>query len=201
MYRDKRGLVTTGAGNLIDPAHEAFGLTWLRADESIASTEEIAAEWARVHAMPPALLWTHYQSPSGLHLADLEIRRIVADRLQANVRLLIARWPALPSWPWQAQAAACSLAWAVGAGAVEAGLTGPGWPHHSAALDRQDWRAAAEAGQLRSADNPGVVPRNLSVRALYLLAGGGSWDEAVEGWHGPTADAALRALGGLGVPS
>ena len=73
-------------------------------------------------------------------------------------------FPALPSWPWEAQMATLSLCWAVGTALPR------GWPRLTAALRAQDWATAAAECEIRSEGNPGVVPRNERNRQLYLDA-------------------------------
>lgn len=204
MFRDIRGLVTTGEGILIDSPHAAAAIRWVRADGSPAALSDVAAEWWRVKALPPARVWSYYSGAAhgaALRLAPGEVERITLDRLDADVEVLTRRWPAFGSFPAPAQAAILALAWAVGPGSTGAGITNPHeWPHFDADVDRQDWRACAVAGQLRWSDNPGARPRDLCVSALFLLAAGASDEEARAGWPpGPTAAAAGRALDGLGL--
>lgn len=202
LYLDTRGLPTVATGVLVASIAAMQALAWLRADGSLATPEEKAAEWERAHAMRPALIWTAYRSPAGLHLPHDEIVRIVLERLDADVELLATRWPGIPSWPYQAQAGLAALAWACGAGSQPPGVCSAAeWPRLHAALDAGDWRGAAAAGQLTWANNPGVRPRDMAVSALFLLASGATWDEARAGWPaGPSAEVAARALAGLGLP-
>jgi hypothetical protein len=82
----------------------------------------------------------------------------------------------------------------VGPGASGHGLESREWPHEQAALDAQDWRAAAEAGQLSWQNNPGVRPRDYVVRALYLEAAGDAPETSRVFPAGSSAAPALRAL-------
>lgn len=195
LYRDVRGLCTTAYGLLCDSPGAAQTLAWRQLDGTLATPWEVAAEWARVHALPASRLPGYYAVGRYLLLDDVELARVTLTRLDADVAVLEERWPQLASWSPFAQAALLSLAWAVGAGAGGSGLTGPTWPHLQAAAAAQDWIGAASAGQLRWQDNPGVRPRDYTVRALFLLASGASLAEACASWPpGSSADAARRAL-------
>ena len=74
------------------------------------------------------------------------------------------------------------------------------WPRLAASCRAGDWQAAASNCEIKSAGNPGVVPRNLCQRALFELAAGVSVEDALAGIPaGYTGDAARRALEGLVV--
>ena len=200
LYLDTKGLETTADGILCDSPAAACAFAWLRPDGSPASPAEIVAEWNRVKAMRPGLVWTRYRIPSGLHLSADELERVVLARLLADVAVLLRRWPCLLTFPAAALAAIFSLTWGVGPGTSGAGLTGPTWPHFQAAVDQEDWRAAARAGVLSTVNNPGVAPRDLATAVLFYLAAGEELAAArslaglVGGPGRPTAAAALTAL-------
>jgi hypothetical protein len=189
---------TTAIGCIVPTLASMLALPWLHGGGLAASPAATEAEWSRVTSMPGGLVASRYASADGLHLDGDAVAKLVVGRLDQDVVVLERRWPAFPSWPWQAQAALAMLAWAVGSGAADAGITGAEWPHLDAALDAQAWRDAAAAGQLRWSDNPGVRPRDIAVAALFLLAGGATDTEARAGWpQGPSSEAAERALAGL----
>lgn len=191
-------LVTVGYGCAL-LSFGAFQICpWLTGSGELASSAEVLQAWATLTAMPGGLVASRYAYPGHLRLSQEDAEQTALARLDADVRVLAAYWPAWSSWPAEAQAALLSLAWAVGAGGVEAGLTGPRWPHLHAAVAAQDWRAAAAAGQLRWQDNPGVRPRDLTVETLFLLAAGVDPAEASATWPlGPSAVAAGKAMAPL----
>jgi GH24 family phage-related lysozyme (muramidase) len=162
MYLDIRGLVTIGAGVLVDPLELALRLP-LQLDGRPATPGEIATEWR-------ALKKRHSLAQQGagaaskitrLRLTEADLDALTWSRLDSTVAALVRRWPGLPGWPWQAQLAVCSWAWAVGALAQ-------GWPRFEAALRAQDWATAAAECRIREAGNPGVAPRNAENRRLFL---------------------------------
>lgn len=202
LYRDIRGGVTTAIGLLVDSPSAAAALAWRRQDGRLASAEEDGREWARVRALPAAHLDSYYARGAYLYLDDSEIQRVTLTKLDADGDVLAGYWDdpraSFAAFPPEAQAALLSLAWAVGAGSSSHGLTGPEWPHLQTAIDAQDWRAAAAAGQLRWSDDPGVRPRDLTVSVLFLQAAGASYEEARATWpQGPVAETAEQALAPL----
>lgn len=189
LYDDIKGFPTVATGVLVASIAAMQSMAWLRPDGSRASPVEESAEWQRVHAMRPSLVWTAYRSPAGLHLDHAEIQYIVLARLESDVTEFARAFPAFGSWPAAAQAGACSMMWAMGSGFAAS------WPLWSAAARRLDWRACAADCEIRWQDNPGVRPRDMAQQALFLLAAGASSAEARAGWPvGPAADAAARAL-------
>lgn len=164
MYLDIRGLVTIGAGVLVDPVDLALRLP-LQLDGRPATPGEIAAEWRALKARPS--LAQQGAGAAGrvarLRLTAVDLDALTWARLDSTVGALVRRWPGLPGWPWQAQMATCSWAWAVGAMAQ-------GWPKFEAALHAQDWATAAAECRIRDADNLGVTPRNAENKRLFLAA-------------------------------
>ena len=188
LYLDARGLVTVAIGALVDSPILAANLTGWDAPGAVV------ADWHRVKAMPPGLLWTHYASPGSPRLSLEGIAAVTTSRLDQAADQLARSFPDFYAWPAAAQAAALSLAWACGAGWPSS------WPHLAASCRAGDWQAAASNCEIRSAGNPGVVPRNLCQRALFELAAGVSVEDALAGIPaGYTGDAARRALEGLVV--
>ena len=167
LYLDILGLVTIGAGCLVDPVALALPLPLRRPDGGFATDEEIAAEWKALKARRDlAQLGAGAAGKiARLRLSDADLDALTWGRLNTTVAALVRRWPGLPSWPWQAQLAVCSWAWAVGTAAK-------GWPKFEAALHAQDWSTAAAECKIREEGNPGVAPRNVENRRLFLDAVG-----------------------------
>jgi GH24 family phage-related lysozyme (muramidase) len=164
MYQDVKGYITAGVGNLMDPITLALPLQWLKPDGSVASHDEIVAEWNRVKAMKPGLFWKDYQSPDALYLSDTTIDALVLRQLDANAVVLQRYFPDFASFPAGAQRAILSIAWAVGAGFP------PKWPNFTNAVLAKDWTAAADNSSINSVGNPGVIPRNAADKAALLEA-------------------------------
>ena len=163
-YCDVKGLVTVAVGNLIDPMGAALHLPWLRADGTAADLSDITADWHRVKALGPGHIYTHYHSPTGLHLSDEAMDDLVMSRLDADAVILVKAFPDFPSFPAPAQTAILSMAWAMGPGFPST------WPHFSASVRARDWAACAANCAINSAHNAGVIPRNKADAALFLQA-------------------------------
>lgn len=164
LYADIKGLVTIGAGCLVDPVSLALSLRLRWPDGGLASADQIRDEWMRIKTTPGLA-----QKGAGaaskvakLRLSPADLDALTLARLDATVTALVRRWPAFASWPWRAQLAVCSWAWAVGAAAK--------FPKFEAALLAGDWAAAAEECTIREEGNPGVAPRNRANRELLLQA-------------------------------
>jgi GH24 family phage-related lysozyme (muramidase) len=186
-YLDIRGLPTVGLGCLLSEA--AFlAQPWTGGDAS--------AGWTALKGAPAGLLFTHYASVTPLRLSEEAIDDLARQRLDADAEQLAKTFPAFSSWPWQAQAAALSMAWAMGAGFPSS------WPRWAASARAEDWRGCAANCEIRWTDNMGVRGRDLAQQALFLAAA----DALPEGgpaalnWpSGPTRDVALKALAVLGI--
>jgi hypothetical protein len=153
MYLDVFGLVTTAVGNLINSPRAATWLPWYRPDGEQASLGEIETEWRHVKALQKARGPAYYYEHTKLRLSDTAIDALVARRLARNVAQMRETFPDWGDWPADAQLATLSLCWAVGASLIK-------WPKFRAACLASDWEAAARESQIRTENNPGVVPRN-----------------------------------------
>jgi GH24 family phage-related lysozyme (muramidase) len=157
LYADVKGLLTTGVGNLVDPVSLALELPWKLPDGSLASKPEIARQWNLVKAQSNYLSKRHYKFAAPLHtmrLTDDDIDALVVKRLAGNEVLLKKAFPKWDKWPADAQLAACSMAWAVGAGF-------PGiFKNFTKFANLDDWVSAKACSKIKTIGNPGVVPRN-----------------------------------------
>lgn len=164
MYLDVKGLVTTGIGNLVDPMSMALGLPWRRANGTPATVDEIAAEWQRVKGDPHAAKLGHKyaQRITTLRLSDAGVHELVMGKLDANDALLRKRFPGWELWPADAQLATHSMAWACGPAFR--------FPRLEDSLRALDFRTAAVECRMDETGNPGLRPRNVANRLLYLNA-------------------------------
>ncbi len=164
MYLDVKGLVTTAIGDLIDTPDEALSLPWLRSDGSPATRREIAGEWSYVKSRQDMRLGGGgaFAAVTYLRLDDDGVAQVVGRTLDRMDHQLATRFPEYEDWPWQAQLATLSMAWACGAAFH--------FPHLEAALLAQDFARASAECTIREEGNPGVIPRNRGNRALYLEA-------------------------------
>lgn len=172
MYLDVLGLVTTGVGNLIDPMAAALALPWLhKLDATPATRPEVVAEWNIVKNAQPMrkLGGGAFARLTTLMLSDAAIDELVQGRLALNesqVRVGYSDWDTFPA---DAQMAMLSMCWAMGAGRI---IPGPAfqYPQFRAAVLNGDWARASDQCKMGEAGNPGLVPRNVTNRKLFLAA-------------------------------
>jgi GH24 family phage-related lysozyme (muramidase) len=164
MYADVKGLITTGVGNLIDPLVYALQLPWKRGDGSAATRDEIVADWAAVKNDPRMARDGHRRAAlvTRLRLTKDDIKALVAAKVEQNWRHMRSRWGVIDEFPADGQLGLCSMAWAVGPAFR--------WPMFEAALKRKDFAVMATECTLQEKGNPGVRPRNVYNRRLFLNA-------------------------------
>lgn len=168
LYLDVLGLPTTGEGNLLATPEASVALHWIHPDGTAASGDEIRAEYAEVKAMAPGMLAPRYRTARGLLLSDASIDALCLSRLEANAVAIACIFLDFADWPWQAQCASMSMAWAMG--------IGPRFPEGfsawSAAARAQDWATCAAECSISTVGNPGVARRNDANVALFKAAAG-----------------------------
>ncbi len=164
MYLDVKGLVTTGMGNLIDTPDEALSLPWRNADGSLATRMQIAGEWSYVKSRQDMKLkgGGAFGTITRLRLDAAGVDSAVARTLDRMDHALEARFPFYDLWPWQAQLATLSMSWACGPAFR--------FPKLEAALRAEDFLEASKHCTIQEAGNPGVIPRNVKNRELYVAA-------------------------------
>jgi GH24 family phage-related lysozyme (muramidase) len=156
LYLDIKGLVTTGIGNLVDPVEAACRLPWKLPDGSLAGDDEIRRQWQALKGRQD-LRHLHFKYAAGLttiRLTDADIDALVVGKLLENERYMRKTFKDWDSWPADAQLACSSMAWAVGAGFTAK------FTNFTTFAVKQDWRNAKLCCDIRTDNNPGVVPRN-----------------------------------------
>lgn len=203
MYLDILGLVTTGVGNLIDPMPAALVLPWRWPDGSLAPRHAVEAQWSALKAAP-SLAKRHYRYARefleqrfrhAINLTDDDIDALVTQKLRSNETELLKHFPRWHSWPADAQLAVASMAWAMGPAFSRkfptfTGIVNAGDFVRAGTIERSSGRAPCD---IRSTDNPGVVPRNELNREHLVAAGSDLAREFPDVLHGPCTLAALRA--------
>ena len=189
MYLDVKGLVTCGVGNLIDSSAQACALPWFHESAGRpASRYEIAVAWDGVKQARAGQAAAAYARLNDLRLSDEAIDELVWRQVLGSHEHLSETFVGFGQWPADAQLAAHSMAWAAGAGwggkfpkcvallaakgfaavgNVEGGGSGV-----SAAATPSGLRVEGHAEcDLRTAGNPGVIPRNALNRCHWIAAG------------------------------
>jgi GH24 family phage-related lysozyme (muramidase) len=100
-----------------------------------------------------------------IELPPDELERVTLVRFDEFEAALLKTYPAMATWPAEAQTVCMSIAWAAGTGAA--------FPKMYAAMYRGDWLTAADECALRvdmpdGFRNTGLIPRNHHNRALLL---------------------------------
>jgi hypothetical protein len=177
MYLDRKKLATTGIGNLIDPKEFALPLSWLVGGDPTqpATQDQISVEWDFVKSDPDGRSQQGggaFESITTLRLTDADVDALVASKAAGNEASLKQRDPFsdFDDWPADAQLGLLSMAWAMGPAFH--------FPKFEAACGKlddngnpaPDFRAAADECHISEDGNPGVAPRNVADRQLFLNA-------------------------------
>jgi GH24 family phage-related lysozyme (muramidase) len=164
MYVDILGLVTTGVGNLCDPLPMALKMPWRRRDGSLASDIEIASDWERIKRNADDLKHRHYKHAAPLtnvRLDEQDIDKLIDTRLRENEAILRGTFDGWDEFCADAQLGILSMAWAMGAGFPQK------FPSFTGAVRAGNWTEAAEQSRIRTAGNPGVIPRNVANKICF----------------------------------
>jgi len=189
MYLDKKGWVTVGVGNLIDPIDDdvlagktALDLPFVykpgeKNAGKPANRADIEAEWKLIKGKKE-LSKEGYKACAKitkLELLDPEINKFVIAKLEEmeNELKLLSAFRDLEQWPADAQLGLLSMSWALGTSKLRGG-----WVNFKAACAKQNFDTAAKHSHIVDADNPGVIPRNIANLRMFknaaaVLAGEG----------------------------
>jgi len=167
LYADVKNLITVGIGNLAEPIEVALAMPFVHGDGQRATRQEIAAAWLAVKHDPQSAKLGHLYARrivgnEDIALTDDGIDQIVAGRLSQMDIHLTHRFPTYETWPSDAQLATLSMAWSCGPAFH--------FPALEAALRATNFTEAAAACTINETGNPGVRPRNVANRRLYMNA-------------------------------
>ncbi|HEX3373034.1 MAG TPA: hypothetical protein VHS13_02430 [Edaphobacter sp.] len=172
MYRDTVGKVTVGVGLMLPDAKAAQTLPFVVGTRP-ATPEEIAAEYARVDAMPIGRASAFYKTPTSLVLSqqtiDAKLTSVLAG-LEADLRTQFPHYDTLPD---AIKMALLDMIYNLG----PAGLF-KGFPHLVAAIQTGAWTQAAEHCTRRG---PGPA-RNDWTREQFLSAVVGTIKAEADTW-------------------
>jgi GH24 family phage-related lysozyme (muramidase) len=155
MYLDTKGLVSAGVGNLIDATKKALTaptaeeraaslrmagqLDWRAEDGSVATPEQVAAEWDLVKSRMSLASrgGGAYRSLTSLRISEEEIDRFVFVKLDQFEHHLKGRheFATFDSWPADAQLGLLSMSWGLGPAFK--------FPKFQAFVAAGDWNGAA----------------------------------------------------------
>lgn len=163
MYQDVKGLVSTGLGELIDPAFLGMPYPWRRPDGSLASAPEYSSEWNLIKSRHELAHdgWVAAKRFCTLHLTLEDITTLVFQKLENNEAVIRSHVPDFDNLCADAQLFLHSWAWAVGPNAR--------YPRMLALINAKSFYSASNECDI----NPKVgtiILRNAANRQLLLNA-------------------------------
>lgn len=170
MYKDHKGLITVGAGNLLTHLNKegaedlmaAKGLPFKNLDTNKPATEkEIERDWERVSIMAAAMPAREYAGRPYIGLEDGYIRELAEMRFTRNfLPTLRGDYPAWDEFPLAARRGLAEMIYALGPVGLKEFTT------FNAAVAARDWKTAAAASHIKS----GRETRNEWRKQLFLYA-------------------------------
>jgi len=138
-YLDTVGNVTCGVGFELETAMVARGFPWyIPGLVTLATAQEIAAEWFRVKVMVPGRVPAFYAIPTALQLRQEDIDAHLLTLLDQTDEALQRDYPGFETFPDAVKMALADEDYNLG----DAKLRNT-YPKFDAAVDRQDWATAA----------------------------------------------------------
>jgi hypothetical protein len=191
MYLDDKGLVTTGQGNLIDtggatPWELALPMSWVDPSTGKESTdEEIIQQWQAVKARQDLKEagGGAFENVTTIRLNAQSITDIVTEHMNSTIASLESQFPAIGSWPADAQLAMLRWSWAFGPNHFTPSAGRNYYPLMTAALKKvsPDFEEAANQASLNDLNlsvqtdirqmfqnATDVLDRNLDTEVLYF---------------------------------
>ena len=138
MYRDTVGKITVGVGLMLPDAKAAQALPFLLNNRA-ATPEEIAAEYARVDALPQGRAAAAYKTLTSLELTQQTIDAkllAVLENFETNLRI---KFPHYDTFPETIKLALLDMIYNLG----PQGLF-RGFPHLISAIQTGNWSLAAD---------------------------------------------------------
>lgn len=139
LYLDRKGLVTTGRGNLLPTLADAQALDWRWPNGNPAGPADVATAWRLVTSRRDLVLHGGgaYASLTSIRATPESLDHLIQRRIDTFEAILRAQWPGWDDAPPAAQSALMRLAWACGPGLAA------GWPKLHAAWSARDWAMCA----------------------------------------------------------
>jgi hypothetical protein len=173
-YKDVKGLVTIGIGELADPLTRldpSILSQFVNLDGSPANPADAILAWHTVKSdttINPKLGGAAYGRLTSVRAMKGAITNLTYHMLSANEGLLRMQFPNWDTAPAHAQLAMLSHAWAFGAHVAN------GWPHLTQAFNLQAYQVCAEqcvpSAQEAAAQNPSFHDRIAQEQAHFRAA-------------------------------
>ena len=174
-YLDIRGLVTVGCGCLVPSLSAMQALPWRGPNGERSTGADVAHAWDELRAATYLELrgGGAFEAVTQIRLLPSDIDALMFDRVSAADKSLAARFSGWGDAPASAQAATLSMAYAMGAHALD------GFPRFCAAFRAADWGTCALECRMDDSHNAGLRPRNSANQALFAAAADGGDPDAV----------------------
>jgi GH24 family phage-related lysozyme (muramidase) len=180
MYRDSVGKVTVGVGLMLRDAAAACALPFQTAGGVAATSEQIAADFARVEALALGKLPSFYRVAGSLELPEATIEQKLSAVLTGFETTLRVKLPGYDKLPDGVKMAVLDMAYNLGpTGLLE------GYPRMIHALETGAWaQAAAECarGGINAARNAWTRQQMLSAAVGTIQAEAEAMEQEAEGW-------------------
>ena len=157
MYLDTAGAVAVGVGHIMPTADVAARVTFLRADNTTATAEEVKAEFAVIRCNGKGKLPSFYKKDTRLHIADATIDTLLSDDLGRVVDGLTGELPGFATYPVKAQEALVDMAFNLGLNGLMTKF-----PKFIELVKRGDWKGAAGESRRNGISNS----RNEGIKTL-----------------------------------
>jgi hypothetical protein len=141
-YQDNRGLVTTGAGILIDPIGPALRLPWQLAGRA-ATQDEITTQWNLVksNTSPQYMSVGASRLPGNtMRLTYAVVDALTRTKVNSMAATLTSLFPNLLQWPADAQLGILGVVWGTGPALRNVSYMAP----FVAAVDADDFQRMAQ---------------------------------------------------------
>ncbi|HVI10808.1 MAG TPA: hypothetical protein VND65_21140 [Candidatus Binatia bacterium] len=138
MYRDTRGFVTVGVGEMLANAARAQSIAFVDASNQVAGPSAILADYNRVLALAPAKVPSFYRAANSVVLPQSEIDSLLMNHLNFFDRQLGQQFANFAGFPDAAKLGLLDMIFNLGA----TGLF-KGYPTLMGYVQKQSWTAAA----------------------------------------------------------
>jgi len=162
LYLDSNGYVTVGVGHLLKTFFDAQYLKFQHQNGTLATHDEIRADYDRVSQQVPSQIASYYKKYSSLTLPDDEIDRLTEEHIETFERQLKNIYRDFKNFPQEAQLALFDIVFNVGATNLRLK-----WPKMNQAINDFDWLEAAKHSKRRP---PISSRRNKYVNDLFEKA-------------------------------
>jgi GH24 family phage-related lysozyme (muramidase) len=140
MYLDTVGKVTVGVGNMLPDVSAAKKLPFVdRSTKKKATDAEIEADFSSVKSQTKGLIASSYKKHTKLDLPDMEIDKLLDERIAEFTRQLKLKFPKFDTYPITAQMAMLDMAFNLGVNGLVTKF-----PSMKKAIDGTDWSTAAK---------------------------------------------------------